>query len=104
MQSQKINRGTGFESPWGRHFAEGSTTYKGWPIYPPDDTIGAASEYERSTTVKAINDGLMFVTIVSSGGNWHKGQPVYIIKVNGTEYIKTLYNGKEQDNENLPEF
>jgi len=36
---------------------------------------------------------------------WKKGQRVYIIKVNGIEYIKTVDNGKEQDNlENLPEF
>lgn len=69
------------------------------------DTIGAATEYERATIVKAIKDGYTFVTIVSSGGNWQKGQPVYIIKVNGVEYIKTVDNGKEQDNlENLPEF
>ncbi|KTF31463.1 DUF3892 domain-containing protein [Xanthomonas vesicatoria] len=69
------------------------------------DTIGAAAEYERAAIVKAIKDGNSFITIVSSGGNWQKGQPVYIIKVNGVEYIKTVDNGKEQDNlENLPEF
>jgi hypothetical protein len=69
------------------------------------DTIGPAAEYERATIVKAIKDGYTFVTIVSRGGNWQKGQPVYIIKVNGLEYIKTVDNGQARDNlENLPEF
>lgn len=69
------------------------------------DTIGAAAEYERATIIKAIKDGYTFVTIVSSGGNWQKGQPVHIIKVNGVEYIKTVDNGQARDNlENLPEF
>lgn len=69
------------------------------------DTIGVGTEYDRATIVKAIKDGVTFVTIVSSGGNWQKGQPVYIIKVNGVEYIKTVDNGQARDNlENLPEF
>ena len=69
------------------------------------DTIGAGTEYDRATIVKAVKDGVTFVTIVMSGGRWQKGQPVYIIKVNGVEYIKTVDNGKERDNlENLPEF
>jgi hypothetical protein len=40
-----------------------------------------------------------------NGGNWKKGQSVYIIKVNGVEYIKTVDNEQARDNlENLPEF
>lgn len=69
------------------------------------DTIGVGAEYERAAIVKAIKEGVSFVTIFWNGGLWHRGQPVYIIKVNGVEYIKTVDNGKEQDNlENLPEF
>lgn len=70
------------------------------------ETIGAAAEYERATIVKAIKDGVTFVTIIPRDpGKWQKGQPVYIIKVNGVEYIKTVDNGLERDNlENLPEF
>lgn len=69
------------------------------------DAIGAPAEYERATIVKAIKDGYTFITIVSSGGNWQKGQSIYIIKVNGVEYIKTMDNGLARDNlENLPEF
>lgn len=69
------------------------------------DTIGSGAEYDRATIVKAINDGLSFVTIISGSGNWQKGQPVYIIIVNRVEYIKTVDNGQARDNlENLPEF
>ena len=74
--------------------------------YPDNgDAIGAGAEYERAAIVKAIKDGFTFVTIMISGGTWQKGQPVYIIKVNGVEYIKTVDNGQARDNlENLPEF
>lgn len=69
------------------------------------DTIGVGAEYDRAVIVKAIKDGITFVTIMMSGGSWQKGQPVYIIKVNGVEYIKTVDNGQARDNlENLPEF
>ncbi|WP_193090681.1 DUF3892 domain-containing protein [Advenella sp. FME57] len=73
----------------------------------PDDgeKIGASAEYERATIIKAIKEGVTFVTIMLSNGKWQKGQPVYIIKANGVEYIKTEDNGKARDNlENLPEF
>jgi hypothetical protein len=45
------------------------------------------------------------VTIVKGRTARQKGQPVYIITVKGTEYIKTVDNGSAADNlENLPEF
>lgn len=70
------------------------------------DTIGASSEHLRTDIVAAIKKGTTFVTILrGSDGNWKKGQSVYIIKINGIEYIKTVDNGKAADNlENLPEF
>ena len=70
------------------------------------DTIGASAEQGRAAIVTAIKDGVTFVTIFKGNdGNWNKGQPVYIIKINGTEYIKTVDNGKAVDNlDNLPEF
>lgn len=71
-----------------------------------DDAFGAIGEYPRADIVDAIKRGVTFVTITrGQDGNWQKGQPVYIIKVNGVEYIKTVDNGKAADNlENLPEF
>lgn len=70
------------------------------------DTIGAYSEYARADVVAAIKKGTTFVTILMGAeGKWKKGQPVYIINVNGVEYLKTVDNGKASDNlENLPEF
>jgi len=70
------------------------------------DTIGASAEYTRAGIIQSIKAGTTYVTIIkNSEGNWMKGQPIYIIKVNGVEYIKTVDNGKAADNlENLPEF
>lgn len=70
------------------------------------DTIGASAEYTRAGIIQSIKAGTTYVTIIKgSEGNWMKGQPIYIIKVNGVEYIKTADNGKAADNlANLPEF
>lgn len=76
-------------------------------VHPDNgDTIGVPSEHLRTDIVAAIKKGTTFVTIFkNSDGNWQKGQAIYIFKVNGVEYIKTVDNGKAADNlENLPEF
>jgi hypothetical protein len=70
------------------------------------DTIGAAAEHSRANIVEALKRGVTFVTILQDGsGKWVKGQTVFIIRVNGVEYIKTVDNSRAVDNlENLPEF
>jgi hypothetical protein len=70
------------------------------------DKMGAPVEQARTDIVNAIKKGITFVTIFKgSDGNWKKGQAVYIIKINGVEFIKTVDNGKSVDNlDNLPEF
>lgn len=70
------------------------------------ESLGSLVEFERTTVVAKIKAGTTFVTIVlGADGKYRKGQPVYIIKVNGVEYIKTVDNGLPGDNlENLPEF
>ncbi len=69
------------------------------------DSFGPPAEHERAVIVKAIKDGVTFITIPQANGQWQKGQPVYVIRVNGVEYIKTVDNGLPRDNlENLPEF
>jgi hypothetical protein len=69
------------------------------------DSIGAPSEYERASIVSAIETGTTFVTIFKNAEKWSKGQPVYVITIDGTKYIKTVDNGKKVDNlDNLPEF
>ena len=68
--------------------------------------FGPSQEYARATIVNAIKQGTTFVTVIGgSDGKWHKGQPVYVVRINGTDYIKTVNNGKEEDNlGDLPEF
>jgi hypothetical protein len=68
--------------------------------------LGAIAEYDRVTVVQAIKNGTTFVTVFrTADGDWRKGQPVYVIKVHGIEYIKTANNGQAVDNlDNLPEF
>ncbi len=70
------------------------------------ESVGPAKVYDRQTIVDAINNGTTFVTIIENGANnWNKGQKVIVIKVKGISYLKTVDNGKEEDNlENLPEF
>lgn len=70
------------------------------------ETIGAAVEFTRANIVAEIKKGVTYVTIFKGDDDkWKKGQTIYIIKINGTEYIKTVDNGKEVDNlDNLPEF
>jgi hypothetical protein len=76
-------------------------------VHPDDgDAIGSAKEQLRTDVIAAIKNDTTYVTIFkNSQSKWTKGQPVYVIKVHGEEYIKTVDNGKPEDNlENLPEF
>ena len=70
------------------------------------DKLVDESTYTRQTIVDAIEKGTSIITVTkSSDGKMHKGQPVIVVVINGTKYIKTVDNKKECDNlENLPEF
>jgi hypothetical protein len=70
------------------------------------ETIGPASEHCRADIVAAIKRGVTFTTIFQgTDEKWNKGQPVYIVRIHGTEFIKTVDNGRPVDNlDNLPEF
>lgn len=70
------------------------------------DSLGAAQDSGRADVVAAIKRSVTFVTIFrNEGGNWSKGQPVFIDRVGGVEYLKTVPNGKAIDNlDNLPEY
>lgn len=70
------------------------------------ETFNAPTEHSRQDVINAIKKGTTFVTITKgSEGKWQKGQAVYIIPINGTEFIKTTNNSKASDNlDNLPEF
>ncbi|MFH0235458.1 DUF3892 domain-containing protein [Vibrio diabolicus] len=64
------------------------------------------TSYTRQEVVDKIAQGITFETAYkNSEGNYQRGQKVSVIKVNGISYLKTVDNGKEEDNlENLPEF
>jgi len=70
------------------------------------DTIGTAQDIGRADVVAAIKRNITFVTIFRNvDGKWNKGQPVFVDRVSGVEYLKTVPNGKPIDNlDNLPEF
>lgn len=70
------------------------------------ESISSSTIWKREDVVKAIENGNTFVTILKKAdGKWSKGQVVYIIKVGGIKFIKTVDNNKPTDNlENLPEF
>ncbi|WP_197337935.1 DUF3892 domain-containing protein [Ralstonia solanacearum] len=70
------------------------------------DTVGQVSEHARETIVSAIKKGTTFVTAFQNGsGKWLKGKEVFIVPINGVEYIKTVADNKLIDNlDNLPEF
>lgn len=75
--------------------------------YPDlEDSLGAAVDFLRTQVIAAIKQGTTFITVFrGSDSKWTRGQVVKIIHVNGTEYIKTIDNGREEDNlENLPEY
>jgi hypothetical protein len=70
------------------------------------DAIGINVDNSRAYVVSAIKKGKTFATILKgSDGGWKIGQPVFVITVNGVEYIKTVENDEASDNlESLPEF
>lgn len=69
-------------------------------------TIGPASENSRINVVSGIKNGTTLTTITKdAGGDWQQGQAIFIIKINGLDYIKTVDDEKAEDIlENLPEF
>jgi len=71
-----------------------------------DSTIGDGTEVSRRIVISDLKRGVTYVTIFKEqNGKWQKGQKVYIVTVNGTEYIKTVEDRTTKDNlDNLPEF
>jgi len=70
------------------------------------DTLGTGSDVSRETVVADIKRGVTYVTVFKDDkGDWRKGQAVFIVTINGEEYIKTVEDRTTKDNlDNLPEF
>jgi hypothetical protein len=70
------------------------------------ETLESAQEYARQIVVKAIDNGTTFATAFKTNdGKWKKGEEVFVIEINGANYIKTKRDNTPKDNlDNLPEF
>ena len=70
------------------------------------DSFGTAVEFSRLDVVAAIKRGTTFVTVFKGAdGNYKLGNAVFIVLINGSEYIKTVTDNTPVDNlDNLPEF
>lgn len=69
------------------------------------EKIGPPEEKLRARIAADIILGKTYTTIVRSESKWVKGQPVKVVTINGTRYIKTVEDSDESDNlENLPEL
>lgn len=62
------------------------------------NTITAPAEWIRSQVVSAIERGSSFVTIYNRNGQWHIGEDVRVVLVNGIKYIRSDTNYKATDN------
>ena len=70
------------------------------------DTIGSPIDWSREDVVAAIRRGTTFVSIFrGADGKWTKGRAVFIVRINGIEFIKTTENSRTIDNlDDLPEY
>lgn len=69
------------------------------------DSIGNAKSYTRQAIVDALKQKTTFVTAFLQNSKWQLGKTVYIVPINGAEYIKTIADNKLVDNlDNLPTF
>lgn len=70
-----------------------------------DTSVGSAFEETRSSVVDKLKIGNTYCTIVKASGKWSRGSDLHVVKVGGTEYIRTDKNQTAKDNlGNLPEF
>jgi hypothetical protein len=70
------------------------------------ESFGSSVEMARTDVISAIKREVTFVTIIKgTDDKWKLGSKVFIVIINGTEYIKTVNDNTAQDNlDNLPEF
>ena len=70
------------------------------------ESLGAASEASRETVVADLKRGITYVTIFKNASSqWIKGKTVFAVRINGTDYIKTVADNTTKDNlDDLPEF
>lgn len=79
-----------------------------WVSVRQDDNakLGGAYNMMRKKIVSLMNSGKIFMTITrNEDGKYRKGLKIAIIRIKGSDYIRTNQEALEQDQlENLPEF
>jgi len=70
------------------------------------ESLGESSIVSRQTVVADLKRGTSYITVFKGADDkWSKGQKVFIVTLNGTEYIKTVEDKTTRDNlDELPEF
>ena len=70
------------------------------------DTLSKPETKSRLTIVVSLELGFEYTTAVKSdSGNWEVGEDVHVVEIDGSSYIRTDRNDKEEDNlGDLPEF
>lgn len=62
--------------------------------------------YRGKTVIADLRRGVSYVTVFKGDNDkWNKGQSVFIVTINGVEFIKTVEDKTTKDNlDELPEF
>jgi hypothetical protein len=70
------------------------------------ESLGDTSIVSRQTVIADLKRGTSYITVFKGADDkWSKGQNVFIVTLNGTEYIKTVEDKITKDNlDDLPEF
>jgi hypothetical protein len=69
-------------------------------------SLGPVREILRADVVMALKQGVDFITMFrSAGGSYTRGTPMFLVTINGTDYIQTVRDGIASDKlDGLPEF
>jgi len=69
------------------------------------DMLGPPNEYDRTTILDALRRGVSFVTITADEGNWHKGEPVMVLTLKDSLFLRTDQDEVAHDElARVPEF
>jgi hypothetical protein len=70
------------------------------------DSLGETSIVSRQAVIADLKRGISHITVFKGvDDKWSKGQEVFIVTLNGIEYIKTVEDKTTKDNlDELPEF
>lgn len=62
------------------------------------EKLGESKEMPRSEVIEKISSGKSFITMTLGATRWNKGQLLKVVKIGGTEFIKTTADQNTADN------